>query len=211
VWVIAFVILFQPELRRMLIRVGQLGVLRSLFDVGGKRVVAAIAQASMELSRRRFGGLFVIQRTTGLRGIIETGVSIQAEVSSDLLVSLFYPRSPLHDGAVVVSGDTIVAARCILPITDRPLEDQHLGTRHRAAVGITEEIDAVAVVVSEETGTVSVVCNGKFQARNLDEESLVEELNKLIYPGSRSRRKIVRRESAELPEDSVTLEGMQDN
>ncbi len=209
VWVIAFVILFQPELRRMLIRVGQLGVLRTLFRAGGDRVVKAVAKATMELSRRRFGGLIVMQRAIGLRGIIETGVELQAEVSSDLIVSIFYPRSPLHDGAVVISGETIVAARCILPLTDDELEDSSLGTRHRAAIGITEDIDAVAVVVSEETGTVSVVCNGRFIARDVDEAELFEELNRLMYPGTKPQHKKKDKSSASHVADSDHSAGTQ--
>ena len=182
VWVIAFVILFQPELRRMLIRVGQMGVLRTLFRAGSDRVVTEVARAAMELSRHRFGALIVIQRSTGLRGIIETGISLQAEVSADLLISTFFPRSPLHDGAVIISGDTVVAARCILPLTTVDFGDYNLGTRHLAAIGITEEVDAVTVVVSEETGTVSIVSNGDFIGRDLDKKTLIEELNRLIFP-----------------------------
>lgn len=185
VWVIAFVILFQPELRRMLMRIGQIGVLRSLFQTSGERVLLAVTKAAMDLSRRRFGGLMVLQRTTGIRGIIETGVQIQAELSADLLVSIFYPRSPLHDGAVIIFGDTIVAARCILPLSTSFLEDESLGTRHRAAIGITEEVDAIAVVISEETGSVSVVCNGKFTGRDMDSKELQAELSRLMYPNSR--------------------------
>jgi diadenylate cyclase len=182
VWVIAFVILFQPELRRMLIRVGQMGVLRKFFRAGSDRVVIEVSKAAMELSRRRFGALIVLQRSTGLRGIIETGISLQAEVSADLLISTFFPRSPLHDGAVVISGETVVAARCILPLTTVDFGDYNLGTRHLAAIGITEEVDAVAVVVSEETGTVSVVCNGGFTGRDLDLKALSVELDRLIFP-----------------------------
>lgn len=182
VWVIAFVILFQPELRRMLIRIGQMGVLRTLFRAGSDRVVTEVAQAAMELSRRRFGALIVMQRSTGLRGVIETGISLQAEVSADLLISTFFPRSPLHDGAVIISGDTVVAARCILPLTTADFGDYNLGTRHLAAIGITEEVDAVTIVVSEESGTVSVVCNGEFTGRDLDKKALIEELNRLIFP-----------------------------
>ncbi len=182
VWVIAFVILFQPELRRTLMRIGQIRILRSLFQTSGEKVLQAVTQAAMDLSRRRFGGLIVLQRTTGVRGILETGVQIQAEVSADLLVSIFYPRSPLHDGAVIIFGDTIVAARCILPLSTSIIEDESLGTRHRAAIGVTEEVDAVSIVVSEETGTVSIVCNGQFIGRDLDSQTLHAELNKLMYP-----------------------------
>ncbi len=206
VWVIAFVILFQPELRRMLVRIGQMGILRNLFQAGGERVVSAVSDAAFELSKRRFGGLIVLQRSTGMRGIFETGVELQAEVSVDLLVSIFYPRSPLHDGALIISGETIVAARCILPLSTRNVDDKTLGTRHLAALGITEEVDAVAVVVSEESGSVSVACNGEFTERNLDRESLEAELNRLMYPKPRTRsvkaadvtkRKAVEKEKAE--------------
>jgi len=185
VWVVAFVILFQPELRRMLIRIGQMGLLRKFFRAGGDRVVIEVSKAAMELSRRRFGALMVIQRSTGLRGIVETGVSLQAEVSADLLVSTFFPRSPLHDGAVVISGETVVAARCILPLTSGDFAESNLGTRHLAAIGITEEVDAVVVVVSEETGTVSITGNGGFISRDLDEQNLKMELNRLIFPARR--------------------------
>ena len=186
VWVIAFVILFQPELRRMLIRVGQLGVLRTIFRASGEKVVSEITKAAMEISRHRFGCLMVFQRSTGLRGVIETGVSLQAEVSADMLVSIFFPRNPLHDGAVIISGDTIVAARCILPLTTSSNLDPSLGTRHRAAIGITEEVDAVTLVVSEETGTVSMACNGRFTAWDIGEKELKTELTRLLYPTGRT-------------------------
>lgn len=186
VWVIAFVILFQPELRRLLVRIGQMGFLRTILNVESDRAINDIASASMELSRKRFGGLIVIQRTTGLRGVIETGIELQAEVSSELLVSIFYPRSPLHDGAVIISGQTILAAKCILPLTLTPLEETSLGTRHHAAFGISEEVDAIVVVISEETGTVSIVCDGEFKARNVDETKLKSHLNNLLFPKSRA-------------------------
>ncbi len=195
VWVIAFVILFQPELRRMLLRIGQLGFLRTLFKAGSERVVSEVAHAAMELSRRRFGGLIIFQRTTGLRGVVETGVPLQAEVSADLIISIFFPRNPLHDGAVIISGMTILAARCILPLTMSSEVDPALGTRHRAAIGITEEVDAVALVISEETGTVSIACNGRLTGRNLDENAIETELSRLLYSGkppARMETKVVR-------------------
>ncbi len=191
VWVIAFVILFQPELRRMLIRIGQLGFLRTLFRASGEKVISEVAKAAMQLSRHRFGGLIVFQRSTGLRGVVETGVPIQAEVSADLLVTLFFPRTPLHDGAVLISGVTIVAARCILPLTIGDKIDSSLGTRHRAAIGITEEVDAVALVISEETGTVSIACNGQFTGTDLDAGEIEMELNKLLYPSQKPHAKSV--------------------
>ena len=184
VWAVAFVILFQPELRRALTRIGELGFMRTFFKTGSEKVISEVTRAAMELSRRRFGGLIVFQRTTGIRGVVETGVSLQAEVTWDLLVSIFFPRSPLHDGAVIISEGTIIAARCILPLAaDRRIEST-LGTRHRAAFGITEEIDAIALVVSEETGSISLVKGGKFVNRDLDENTLKSELIRLLYPRS---------------------------
>lgn len=185
VWVIAFVILFQPELRRMLIQIGQIGVMRTLFRTGGQRAVTEVVRACFELSRRRFGGLIVFQRRTGIRGVVETGVLMQSEVSWELLVSIFQPRTPLHDGAVILIGDTVVAARCILPLTINPRVESTFGTRHRAALGISEEIDAVAVVISEESGSVSVAVGGRFVGRDLDERSLHAELTRLLYPRAR--------------------------
>ncbi|MDP8237847.1 MAG: diadenylate cyclase CdaA [Candidatus Hatepunaea meridiana] len=189
VWVVAFVILFQPELRRALIRVGELGWMQTFFKVGSEKVVSEVSKAAMKLSRRRFGGLIVFQRSTGIRGVIETGVTIQAEVSWDLLVSIFFPRTPLHDGAVIISEGTIVAARCILPLSISAYIEPTLGTRHRAAIGITEELDALAIVISEETGNVSLVEDGKFIGIELDEEKLKSELTRLLYPRSRSTSK----------------------
>jgi diadenylate cyclase len=186
VWVIAFVILFQPELRRMLIQIGEMGFMKTLFRAGGQRAVSEVVHACMELSRRRIGGLIVFQRKTGIRGVVETGVTLHAEISWELLLSIFNPRTPLHDGAVIVIGDTIVAARCILPLAISPPSDGVFGTRHRAALGVTEEFDAVAVVVSEETGSISITKSGQFLARDLNDKDLTQELIRLLYPRSAS-------------------------
>lgn len=182
VWVIAFVILFQPELRRMLIRIGQIGFLHGLLRTSGEKVVSAVAKAASELSQRRVGGLIVFQRKTGLGSIIETGVSLQAEVSWELLVTLFIPRAPLHDGAVVIAGESIVAAGCLLPLSTNPNLDSTLGTRHRAALGVSEEVDAVSVVISEETGSISITSGGRFVARGLTERELTITLQRLLDP-----------------------------
>ncbi len=199
VWVIAFVILFQPELRRMLIQLGQIGFLRTFFRTAGQRAVSEVVRASLELSKRRFGGLIVFQRKTGIRGIVETGIAIQSEISWELLVTLFQPRTPLHDGAVIVIGDTIVAAKCILPLTIQPQTDKTLGTRHRAALGITEEVDAVAVVVSEESGAISISVSGEFIGRDLDERTLTTELTRLLYPSARLGKLPSKREPLTTP------------
>ena len=176
VWVIAFVILFQPELRRLLIKIGQTRMISMLFKVEENHAIKAVIEASMELSERHYGGLIVIQKDTGLKGFIETGVRMQAEVSAELLVSIFSPRTPLHDGAVIIANDLIQAAKCILPLTENPEIDKIMGTRHRAALGLSEETDAICVVVSEETGKISIAFNGAYIHRNLDKQSLRKQL-----------------------------------
>lgn len=180
VWVIAFVILFQPELRRLLIQIGQARIVRRLFRVRPTRVIDEIVKAAVELSQKRYGGLFVIQRDMGLRAIIESGVKLQAEATSELIVSIFYPRTPLHDGAIVINNNLIEAAACILPLTDNPNIDPSLGTRHRAALGVSEESDAAVVVVSEETGQIALAHRGEFLARGMTADELREHLQRIF-------------------------------
>lgn len=188
VWVIAFVILFQAELRRALTRIGEAGFMKTIFKTGSEKVIIEVARAAIELSKRRIGGLIVFQRTTGIRGVIETGVQLQAEVTWDLLVSIFYPRTPLHDGAVIISEGMVIAARCLLPLSSNPSIESILGTRHRAAIGITEEIDAIAVIISEESGSISVVEEGKLIYQDLNEENLRTSLTELLYPSTVQKR-----------------------
>jgi diadenylate cyclase len=176
VWVIAFVIIFQPELRRLLIQIGQSRIIRVLFKVGENRSLQAVAEAAEQLSERHYGGLIILQKDTGLKGIVETGIKIQAEVSAELLVSIFSPRAPLHDGAVLIANDLIQAAKCTLPLTQNPERERVLGMRHRAALGITEESDAVALVISEETGKISLAYKGEFLHRDLNKEDLKKHL-----------------------------------
>jgi len=175
VWVIAFVILFQPELRRLLIVVGQTRLGRAFASLAQTPVLQQVARAVEECSRKRYGALIVLTRKTGLKGIIESGVSIQAKVSDALLVSIFSSKSVLHDGAVVITQDTIEAAKCLLPLTQNPHIGTKIGTRHRAALGISEESDAVVLVVSEETGEISVAENGELLT-NLDYDRLYSYL-----------------------------------
>jgi diadenylate cyclase len=172
VWLVGFVILFQPELRRLLTHMGQSRLFR-FFTKGQTSVfVEEVVKGVIELSRRGYGGLIVMVRDTGLKNIIETGIQIQANVHAPLIVSIFNPRSPLHDGAIVIHNQIIEAAKCILPLTRTPQLDDSLGTRHRAAIGISEESDALVIVVSEETGTISVVDNGEM-VRGLDHNTLL--------------------------------------
>jgi len=180
IWLIAFVILFQPELRRILIYVGQMPLVRKIFKVTiTRKMTEDIVKAAMELSKRGFGGLIVLVRNAGIKSIIETGQRIQAKVSVPLIVSIFNPRSPLHDGAIVIQNEVIEAAQCILPLSSNPSLGPQFGTRHLAALGLSEESDAVIVVVSEETGKVSLAYDGMLQV-DLDYNSLREKLNRLL-------------------------------
>jgi len=162
-WVVVLVVLFQPELRRALSSLGHGAALRAL--LGGRggetlRVVDEIASVAGSLAERRIGALVVIERGTGLRQYAELGVALDALVSADLLMSIFLPYSPLHDGAAFIRDDRVVAAGCFLPLSRNGQLARQLGTRHRAALGVTEETDAVAVVVSEETGRLSLTVDG---------------------------------------------------
>ena len=166
-WVIAFLVLFQPELRRALTRLGQGEILQSL--IGGSReerahVVDEIVTAAEVLAGRNVGALIVLERGTGLRQYADLGVNLDAVVSADLLISIFLPATPLHDGAVLIQGSRVVAASCFLPLSRSPHPGRSLGTRHRAALGITEETDAVVVAVSEETGSLSIAVEGVLES-----------------------------------------------
>lgn len=163
VWVIAFVILFQPELRRALAALGQTPLLRNVVRSTQGGPIGEIAQASFRLAEQGRGALLVIERDAELRAIEETGTRIDARVTSELLETIFTPPTPLHDGAVLIRGNQLVAAGCILPLTTNPHLAATLGTRHRAALGVSEETDAVVVVVSEETRSVSVAMEGRLQ------------------------------------------------
>lgn len=161
-WVIALVVLFQPELRRALARIGQGSVLQTLFGPSGEQrahVVREVVSVAESLAARRIGALLVIERATGLPQYAELGVPLDALVSADLLGSIFLPYSPLHDGAVFIHRDRIVAAGCFLPLSRNVQIGRAMGTRHRAALGISEETDAVAVVVSEETGRMETLAD----------------------------------------------------
>lgn len=154
------VIIFQPEIRRTLDRLGRTGFADWFRSTEYHDVIEAVARAAGRMSAAHHGAIIVIERETGLQDVIETGVPIDARVSAELLANIFFPNSPLHDMAVVIRDQRVVAAGCVLPLASQ-LEDRHLGTRHRAALGITETTDALAVVVSEETGEINVALNGR--------------------------------------------------
>lgn len=184
VWVVAFVILFQPELRRLLIYVGQTRFFQKIFRVGTSRTILSIVEASIQLQERHWGGLIVIQRETGLRSYKEQGTQLKAEVTAPLLVSIFNPTSPLHDGAVIIQNDIIDAAMCILPLTESNMIDPEMGTRHRAALGISEETDAIVVLISEEKARISVVEDGRIAQISVDEIGLRKYLNDRMFIAS---------------------------
>ena len=184
VWVVAFVILFQPEIRRLLIYVGQTRFFQTIFRMGTSRSLESIVEASLNMSEKRWGALIVIQRETGLRSYKEAGIQLKAEVSTPLLLSIFNPNSSMHDGAVILQNTLIEAAGCILPLTESQMVSQEMGTRHRAALGITEESDALVVVISEERGTISIAENGRFTSLDIGEMELRRYLNDRLFISS---------------------------
>ena len=184
VWVVAFVILFQPEIRRLLIYVGQTRFFQTIFRMGTSRSLESIVEASLNMSEKRWGALIVIQREAGLRSYKEAGIQLKAEVSTPLLLSIFNPNSSMHDGAVILQNTLIEAAGCILPLTESQMVLPEMGTRHRAALGITEESDALVVVISEERGTISIAENGRFTSLDIDEMELRRYLNDRLFISS---------------------------
>ena len=179
----AILVIFAPEIRSALMRVGS--NLRRPLRFGrtklGEEVYDDIVLAAMTLASRRIGGLIVIERTVGLQNYIDTGVTMGAALSYDLLVTVFDPHTPLHDGAVIIRNYKIAAASCFLPLTLNPRLSKELGTRHRAAIGVTEDTDSVAVVVSEETGVISFVVNGEI-TRYLNSSRLRDLIKEALQP-----------------------------
>jgi diadenylate cyclase len=159
---IALIVMFQAELRRMLARLGRRPFL-GISQLERRELTQEVVLAVNQLAQRKIGALIVLERKIGLRTFVESGVNLDASVSRDLLLAIFQPGGTLHDGAVIIQGDRISAAACFLPLTTNPLLATELGTRHRAALGITEESDCVAVVVSEETGRISVAAFGEIE------------------------------------------------
>jgi diadenylate cyclase len=187
IWVIAFIILFQPELRRLLVLVGRNPVVRLFLKMNVDESIDEVVAAVSELSKRKIGALIVFVRATGIRMHAETGTKLEALVSRSLLVSVFNPKSPLHDGAVVIKDRVIEAARCTLPLSNLTAwEGQFLGTRHRAGLGISEQADVIVVIVSEETGMVSIAENGTLY-RGMTPAALRKELkSRLTVESDRS-------------------------
>lgn len=175
---IVIIIVFQPELRRALERIGR-GRFLSKFGISlgtkGSAVVRQLIDAVEKCAQEKIGALIVLERNTGLNEFLESGIKIDAPVSEELLITILTPQTPLHDGAIIIQGDRIAAAGCLLPLSESRLIDRRLGTRHRAAVGMSEQSDSLVIVVSERTGTISVAENGYLQ-RFLSKELLEERL-----------------------------------
>lgn len=178
VGVLAVIVIFQPELRRALEQLGRgkLFMRQNLDDdQEHHKRIGEVIRAVNYLSRKKIGALIVFERETGLNEYIESGISLEAVISSELLINIFIPNTPLHDGAIILKQHQVMAAGCYLPLSENPFISKELGTRHRAAIGMSEVSDAICVVVSEETGQVSLVMNGQI-VRDIKEESLIAKL-----------------------------------
>ena len=172
------VIIFQPELRRALAKIGRGRIDLNSSQTYAQENVDNLLKAILNLSKKRVGALIVFERKTGLKDVIESGTHIRAEISSELIENLFFPNSPLHDGAVIIRDDKVEAAGCFLPLSDNKQIGQDLGTRHRAALGVSEVADCVTLVVSEETGVISVAQDGSL-IRYLDSKSIKDLLEEI--------------------------------
>ena len=186
-FVFALIVLFQSEIRRGLAKLGRGHFLGGRVGRSDWDTLDEIVHCSTNLSAKRIGALIVIEREIGLKNYVESGIKLDAFLTYDLLVTIFHPSSALHDGSVIIQGDRISAAACFLPLTLDPSLSKELGTRHRAAIGITEETDAIAVVVSEETGTISAV-HDRMITRNLDGPGLLKYLKDAIASPKSSDR-----------------------
>ena len=178
--VFAVIVLFQADIRRALAHLGRAPFFRYFAKTeSAEESIEELVVAAGLLSSQRIGAIIAIERQIGLRNYIEGGIPLDAELTYDLLLTIFLPQSPLHDGAVIVQNDRVAAAACFLPLTVNPKLAKELGSRHRAAIGLTEENDAVAIVVSEETGAVSIVADGRIE-RGLDSEALRARLRSMV-------------------------------
>ena len=190
VFVLAIIILFQPEIRRLLLLLGQNPLVRRFVSSSDHDVmITEVVSAAEEMSKKKIGALLVFERSTGLRSYVETGAMLQAQVTRDLLVTIFYAQNPLHDGATIIRNRRIEAARCILPISSSRKLSPHLGLRHRAGVGITEQTDAFVVIVSEETGNISISKDGELVS-NLAATELEHYLTEALMFQSANQRNL---------------------
>jgi len=192
IWVIAFLILFQPEIRRLLVYVARNPILRIFVKHESPEAAAILTEAAFELAQQQHGALIVLVKSTGIRSFSETGEQIYARLSKDLIRTIFFPRSPLHDGAVFVNDNIIEAARCTLPLSaTTTINGESLGMRHRAGLGISEIADVLFIIVSEETGGISIAENGHL-VKGLSKDALRSRLTRAIKtPNTKGLRRIV--------------------
>lgn len=183
--VLVVVVIFQSDIRRALMHVGRNPFFADVSYREETQVIDELVTAAINLASKKIGALVVIERETGLKSFLEVGVEVDAKVTADLITAIFLPRSPIHDGALVLQHGRLKRAGCFLPLSQNPDISKNLGTRHRAAIGLTEVVDAVAIVVSEETGKISVVVGARM-TRNLDSTSLRRILTRLLDPGRKS-------------------------
>lgn len=177
VWVIAFVILFQPEIRRLLVLIARNPFFRSFIKTEVTEAANIISEAAFELSQHQHGALIVVIKSSGIRGFAETGEQLNAKLTKSLLTNIFFPRSPLHDGAVIVKNEIIEAARCTLPLSTTTVwKGESLGMRHRAGLGISEQADVISIIVSEETGSISLAEHGELYT-GLSKEILRQKIS----------------------------------
>ena len=183
--VIAIIVVFQPELRRALEQVGRSSMGQwfnfdeRAEDIEMEKVISEITTSCTNMSKSRIGALIVLEREVKIGDIVGTGINLNADISSELLINIFIPKTPLHDGAVIIRNNKIEAASCFLPLSQNPNVSKELGTRHRAGLGMSEESDAVVIIVSEETGGISIACGGELNMK-LSPEALENELTKLF-------------------------------
>ncbi|MDQ6780275.1 MAG: diadenylate cyclase CdaA [Candidatus Eremiobacteraeota bacterium] len=188
---VAIPVVFQPELRRALAQLGRAGFQDAPSVVNGResveRLCVVLGTAAAVLSRSAIGAIIVVERNAALDDYIESGTRVDALVTAEMLLSLFAPRSPLHDGAVVIKGDRIAAASCFLPLSERVLFDRRMGTRHRAALGITEQTDALALIVSEETGAIAIARDGKLEEQSANPQTVAAALRSALVSARREQ------------------------
>jgi diadenylate cyclase len=178
------IVIFQPELRTGLARLGS----NRLFSLYGRRrldFLERFADAVINLSKKRVGALFAIQRDVSLKEQLDTGVALDARFTPELAMAVFFPKAPLHDGGMIIADDRVAGAACVFPVTEREMQDRSTGLRHRAALGLSERTDAICVVVSEETGGISICENGVLQ-RNLTEKQFREKIAAIFFSGKPS-------------------------
>lgn len=189
--IVTVLIIFQPELRRVLEQLGRGNLFSRSSSVERNALseqIDEIIRAVQHMAKRKIGALIVFERQTGVSELIESGIAMESRITSELLINIFTPNTPLHDGAVIIRGHQIMAAGCYLPLSENPFISKELGTRHRAAIGVSEVSDSLSVVVSEETGQISLSLNGMI-VRDINEESLISKLFEELTPKANGRVK----------------------